>query len=133
VRNKGIVTAIRAYGFPDGSLAKRMKKISYRGYRFPPEIIQRAIWLYLRFALSFRDVEDLLAEHGITVFYETVRHWVSHFGPLIGDSSNHSGIRVTGSNRVDRYAARCAFENERLGKANDASLGGSIVGLTKLA
>jgi transposase-like protein len=45
-----------------------MKKISYRGYRFPPEIIQQAIWLYLRFTLSLRDVEDLLAEtryHGV--------------------------------------------------------------------
>ena len=44
-----------------------MKKISYRGYRFPPEIIQQAIWLYLRFTLSLRDVEDLLAERGIMV------------------------------------------------------------------
>jgi hypothetical protein len=61
----------------------RMKKISYRGYRFPPEIIQQAIWLYFRFSLSFRDVEDLLAERGITVSYETVRRWVNHFGPLI--------------------------------------------------
>jgi transposase-like protein len=39
-----------------------MKKFSYKGYRFPPEIIQQAIWLYLRFTLSLRDVEDLLAE-----------------------------------------------------------------------
>jgi transposase-like protein len=45
----------------------------YSGYRFPPEIIQRAIWLYVRFTLSFRDVEDLLAERGIIVSYETVR------------------------------------------------------------
>ena len=60
-----------------------MKKISYRGYRFPSEIIQQAIWLYLRFTLSFRDVEDLLAERGIMVSYETVRRWVNHFGPLI--------------------------------------------------
>ena len=43
-----------------------MTKISYSGYRFPPEIIQQAIWLYLRFTLSFRDVEDLLAERGIS-------------------------------------------------------------------
>jgi hypothetical protein len=41
----------------------------------PPEIIQQAIWLYLRFTLSLRDVEDLLAEHGIAVSYETVRRW----------------------------------------------------------
>ena len=46
-----------------------MKKISYSGYRFPPDIIQQAIWLYLRFPLSFRDVEDLLAERGIMVSY----------------------------------------------------------------
>src|SRR5712672_2801774 len=60
-----------------------MTKISYAGYRFPPVIIQQAIWLYLRFTLSFRDVEDLLAERGIMVSYETVRRWVNHFGPLI--------------------------------------------------
>jgi len=50
-----------------------MIKISYSGYRFPPEIIQHAIGLYLRFTLSFRDVEDLLAERRIMVSYETVR------------------------------------------------------------
>ena len=48
-----------------------------------PEIIQHAIWLYLRFTLSFRDVEDLLAERAIVVSYETVRRWVNHFGPKI--------------------------------------------------
>ena len=60
-----------------------MNKISYSGYRFPPEIIQQAIWLYLRFTLSLRDVEDLLAERGVAVSYETVRRWVNHFGPMI--------------------------------------------------
>src|SRR5271166_4043211 len=60
-----------------------MNKISYSGYRFPPEIIQQAIWLYLRFTLSLRDVEDLLAERGVAVSYETVRRWVNHFGPRI--------------------------------------------------
>ena len=60
-----------------------MTKSSYSGYRFPPEIIQQAIWLYVRFTLSFRDVEDLLAERGIVVSYETVRRWVNHFGPKI--------------------------------------------------
>ena len=43
------------------------EEISYSGYRFPPEIIQKAIWLYLRFTLSLRDVEDLLAERGVAV------------------------------------------------------------------
>ena len=60
-----------------------MNKISYGGYRFPPEIIQQAIWLYLRFTLSLRDVEDLLADPGVAVSYETVRRWVNHFGPMI--------------------------------------------------
>jgi hypothetical protein len=70
-------------GSPDGPVAKGMKKISYSGYRFPPEIIHQAIWLYFRFTLSFRDVEDLLAERGIAVSYETIRRWVNHFGPMI--------------------------------------------------
>ncbi len=52
----------------------------YRGYRFPPEIIAHAVWLYHRFGLSFRDVEDLLAERGITVTYETIRQWCLTFG-----------------------------------------------------
>jgi hypothetical protein len=60
-----------------------MTKISYGGYRFPPEIIQQAIWRYIRFTLSFRDVENLLAERGILVSYESVCRWVNHFGPMI--------------------------------------------------
>ena len=44
-----------------------MPPLSYSGYRFPPEIIQRAVWMYLRFSLSFCDVEELLAERGIEV------------------------------------------------------------------
>jgi putative transposase len=47
----------------------------YKGYRFPPEIISHAVWLYFRFSLSFRDVEELLAQRGIVVTYETVRQW----------------------------------------------------------
>ena len=54
--------------------------LSYRGYRFPPEIISHAVWLYYRFGLSFRDVEDLLAERGITVTYEAIRQWCWTFG-----------------------------------------------------
>ena len=52
----------------------------YHGYRFPPEIISHAVWLYYRFCLSFRDVEDLLAERGVIVSYETIRHWSRKFG-----------------------------------------------------
>ena len=55
----------------------------YHGYRFPPEIIGHAVWLYHRFCLSFRDVEELLAERGVMISYETVRRWTNHFGPKI--------------------------------------------------
>ena len=57
-----------------------MCKISYRRHRFPPVIIQHAVWLYCRFTLSYRDVEDLLAERGLDTSYETVRRWVLKFG-----------------------------------------------------
>ena len=60
-----------------------MPPISYARHRFPPAIIQHAIRLYLRFTLSYRDVEDLLAERGLEVSYETVRRWVLKFGPAI--------------------------------------------------
>jgi len=53
---------------------------SYCGHRFPREIISHAVWLYHRFCLSFRDVEDLLAERGIDVSYETIRQWCRKFG-----------------------------------------------------
>jgi putative transposase len=53
----------------------------YRRDRFPIEIISHAVWLYHRFCLSFRDVEDLLAERGVEVTYETIRRWCGKFGP----------------------------------------------------
>ena len=61
-------------------------KSAYKGHRFPPEIISHAIWLYHRFTLSFRDVEDLLAERGITVSYEAIRYWCIKFGPIYARS-----------------------------------------------
>ncbi|KKL69744.1 hypothetical protein LCGC14_2111840 [marine sediment metagenome] len=57
-----------------------MQKTSYARYRFPPVIIRHAVWLYFRFPLSYRDVEDMLAERGIDVSYETVRRWSLKFG-----------------------------------------------------
>ncbi|GAC1651344.1 MAG: IS6 family transposase [Ktedonobacteraceae bacterium] len=52
----------------------------YKGFRFPPKIISHAVWLYFRFSLSFRDVEELLAQRGIVVTYETERQWCLKFG-----------------------------------------------------
>src|ERR671929_86441 len=53
----------------------------YRGYRFPPEVIGQAVWLYFRFHLSFRDVQERLAECGVVVSHEAIRHWCYTFGP----------------------------------------------------
>ncbi|MBC7810940.1 MAG: IS6 family transposase [Burkholderiales bacterium] len=53
---------------------------TYAGYRFPTEIISHAVWLYFRFSLSYRDVEELLAERGIVVTYATIRQWCQKFG-----------------------------------------------------
>jgi transposase-like protein len=53
---------------------------NYRGYRFPPEIISHTVWLYHRFTLSLRDIEDLLAERNVIVSYELIRQWCARFG-----------------------------------------------------
>ena len=60
----------------------RSQPASYHGYRFPPDIISHAVWLYYRFCLSFRDTEDLLAQRGVTVTHETIRQWCQRFGPV---------------------------------------------------
>src|SRR5215472_17644476 len=63
------------------SAAEPADRSSYHGYRFPPEIIAHAVWLYFRFHLSFRDVQDLLAERGVIVSHESIRQWCTRFGP----------------------------------------------------
>ena len=60
-----------------------MVKLSYRRHRFPPAVIQHPVWLYLRFTLSFRDVEKLLAERGLDISYEAIRTWVLKSGLVI--------------------------------------------------
>jgi len=60
-----------------------MKPISFKRHRFPADVIRQAVWLYFRFSLSFRDVEELMAARGVDVTYETIRCWTIKFGPLI--------------------------------------------------
>src|SRR3712207_5967203 len=60
-----------------------IKSVSYKRHRFPPEIIAHAVWLYFRFPLSLRLVEELLLERGIVVSYETIRRWAATFGPAL--------------------------------------------------
>src|SRR6266704_2834388 len=72
-----------------------MAQISYRCHHFPAQVIRHAVWLYLRFALSYRDVEDLLAERGLDVSYETDRRWVLKFGPLFARNLRRQRPRPT--------------------------------------
>jgi len=67
-----------------------MKKASYQRHRFSPHIIQHAVWLYARFKLNYRDVEDLLAERGLDISYETVRRWFLKFGAPIAQNLRSS-------------------------------------------
>lgn len=60
-----------------------MQPISFKRHLFPADVIRQAVWLYYRFTLSLRDVEDLRAERGIDVAYEIVRCWANTFGPAI--------------------------------------------------
>ena len=105
-----------------------MSRISYRDYRFPPDIIQRAVWLYFRFTLSFRDVEDLLAERGIEVSYETIRQWAVRFGPAIARDLRSRRPRPHGQWHLDemfvtspkfrRNRRRCAGRDRRCSRTD---------------
>ena len=69
----------------------------YKRHRFPAEIMPYAVWLYHRFNLSHRDIEDLLAERGIVVSYESIRWWCNRFGPQYANrlGRRHQGFGNT--------------------------------------
>jgi transposase-like protein len=96
-----------------------MGPISYRGHRFPPTIIQYAVWLYLRFTLSYRDVEELLAERGLDISYETVRSWVLKFGPLIARRLQQHRPRPSDRWNLDEMVVRIAGKRLYLWRAVD--------------
>src|SRR2546428_4859436 len=75
------------------SIAEATDGSPYRGFRFPPEIIAHAVWLYFRFHLSFRDVQDLLAERGIIVSHEAIRQWRTRFGAAFAGGLRRRGAR----------------------------------------
>src|SRR5690348_14864144 len=96
-----------------------MAPLSYRRHRFPAEFIQHAIWLYLRFTLSYRDVEELLAERGLDVSYETVRRWVLKFGPLIVRKLRQGRPRPSARWHLDEMVVRIAGKRMYLWRAVD--------------
>ena len=96
-----------------------MAPLGYRRHRFPPEIIQHAIWLYLRFTLSYRDVEELLAERGLDISYETVRRWVFKFGPAIARRLRQRRPRPSNRWHLDEMVVRIAGKRMYLWRAVD--------------
>ena len=82
-----------------------MKPISFKRHRFPAEVIRHAVWLYYRFTLSSRDVEELLAQRGIEVSYETVRCWTLKFAPQIAANLH----RRRGGGFLDPVKLSCQF------------------------
>ena len=92
---------------------------SYHGYRFPPEIISHAVWLYHRFCLSFRDAEDLLAQRGILVTYETIRHWCQTFGPAYARRLRHRRGRMGDTWYLDELFVTIQGRQQYLWRAVD--------------
>jgi putative transposase len=90
------------------------------GYRFPRDVIQRAVWMDLRFTLSYRDVEELLAERGIEVSYETIRRWVLAFGPLITPRLRARRPTPHGRWHLDEMFVRIGGKQMYLWRAVDA-------------
>jgi hypothetical protein len=82
--------------------------ISFARHQFPPTIIRHAVWLYVRFTLSYRDVEDLLAERGLDVSYETVRRWALKFGPMFARELRRRRPRPTTRWHLDEMAVAIA-------------------------
>lgn len=96
-----------------------MSKISYAGHRFPPAIIQRAVWLYYRFSPSFRDDEEMLAERGIRVSYETICRWILKFGTLIAANIRSRRVRGAGTWYLDEVFIRIRGKGAYFGRAVD--------------
>ena len=91
----------------------------YRGYRFPPEIISHAVWLYFRFHLSFRDVQDLLAERGITVSHESIRQWCAKFGVVYAAGLRRRRGRAGDKWHVDEVLLKIGGKRHWLWRAVD--------------
>jgi putative transposase len=97
-----------------------MQPISYARHQFPAEIIRYAVWLYLRFTLSYRDVEELLAERGIETSYETVRRWVVKFGPMFARNLRRLRPRPTGKWHLDEMVVSIQGRRMYLWRAVDS-------------
>jgi len=92
---------------------------SYKRHRFPPEVIAHAVWLYYRFALSLRDIEEMLASRGVTVSYEAIRLWCGKFGAEYARTLRRHRPRIGGRWHVDEVFIRIGGAIHYLWRAVD--------------
>ncbi len=92
---------------------------SYKRFRFPQEIIAHAVWLYFRFSLSFRDVEEILAARGVTVTYETIRQWCLHFGQTYANQLRRRRVRLGDKWHLDEVFIKINGKTQYLWRAVD--------------
>jgi putative transposase len=101
------------------SVSEPADRSPYRGYGFPPEIIAHAVWLYFRFHLSFRDVQDLLAERGVVVSHETIRQWCTTFGATFAAGLRRRRVRAGDKWHLDEVALKIRGKRHWLWRAVD--------------
>src|SRR5713226_1705858 len=97
-----------------------MQPMSYARHRYPPVVIRHAVWLYLRFTLSYRDVEDLLAERGLEVSNETIRRWVLKFGPAVARNLRRGRPTPEGKWHLDEMVVSIASRRMYMWRAVDS-------------
>ena len=100
---------------------------TYKRHRFPPEIISYSVWLYFRFALSYRDVEELLAERGVLVTYETVRQWRRKFGQQYANTLRRRRPRPGDKWHIDEMVITINGGSHYLWRAVDQE--GNVLGI----
>ncbi len=96
-----------------------MQAVSFKRHRFPPDVIRQAVWLYFRFTLSLRDVEEMLAERGIETNYETIRCWSLKFGRLFAQNLRRSRPKPTGRWHLDEMVVKISGKRMWLWRAVD--------------
>ena len=96
-----------------------MKPVSFARHRFPPDVIRQVVWLYFRFTLSYRDIEDLMAQRGIDVSYETIRMWTRKFGWLFAHNLRKSRAAPSARWHLDEMVVRLGGERMYLWRAVD--------------
>ncbi|EIM31126.1 IS6 family transposase [Microvirga lotononidis] len=100
-------------------MTPRLQPVSYKRHRFPPQIIAHAVWLYFRFPLSLRLVEEMLLERGIVVSYETIRRWGKKFGPEYARRLRRKQPRPTDIWHLDEMGVSIAGRKHWLWRAVD--------------